>query len=74
MAYTRHRGSDGTDESQIEKEEGMQAAAGEAGQAAAESEAAPKTRRRRVFKKSSSPEGAAAGEAEPGQSPSPADG
>ena len=73
MAYTRHRGSDGTDESQIEKEEGMQAAAGEAGQAAAESEAAPKTRRRRVVKKSSSPEGAAAGEAEPGQSPSPAD-
>ena len=73
MAYMRHRGSDGTDESQIEKEEGMQAAAGEAGQAAAESEAAPKTRRRRVVKKSSSPEGAAAGEAEPGQSPSPAD-
>lgn len=73
MAYTRHRGSDGTDESQIEKEEGMQAAAGEAGQAAAESEAAPRTRRRRVVKKSSSPEGAAAGEAEPGQSPSPAD-
>ena len=73
MAYTRHRGSDGTDESQIEKDEGMQAAGEEAGQTA-DSDAAPKVKRRRVVRKTAAgTEGAAAGESEQGQGLSPAD-
>ncbi|MBP5464484.1 MAG: hypothetical protein J6Y13_04855, partial [Treponema sp.] len=74
MAYTRHRSTDGSEESQVEKDEGMQDTAEEAGQQAAESDAAPKVKRRRVVRKSSAgTEGAAPGESDPGLPPADAD-
>ncbi len=52
MAYTRRRGTDGSDESQVEKDEAKLDSTEESGQAAPGSDSEPKVRRRRVVKKS----------------------
>ncbi len=64
MAYTRRRSTDGSDESQVEKDEAVQDGAEEAGQVPADSDSASKVKRRRVVKKNVLAEDGSEGDSE----------